>query len=174
LQAKVDASFKELNQAMLAGIEVLTRRVGLVEKELAAERETRPRDLESSTTEILGHLEVLQNAVELEKIGRLEQQAEIAKRAEDAVAGLRETVRGAEQATEQAVQGVRRELEKGAEDKARAEENFRRLILEELRGVKNAVQVEAQIRESSEEQIVRAVGDVLIRLQNGLHLLSRT
>lgn len=174
LESKVDAQFRELNQALMAGVEVLTRRVGLVEKEIAAEREQRPKEMETSTSELLSHLEVLQNAFEVDKIGRLESEALQAKRHEDEVRDLREALRNEIAMRDAAIQEVRRQAEKEMDEKARAEENFKRLVLEEIRNLKGSLAVETQIRESSEEQIVRAVGDIVIRVQDGLRLLSST
>ena len=173
LESKVDSQFKELNQAMMAGIEVLTRRMGLVERELAQEKEQRPKEMENSTNELVQHVEILQNAFELEKVGRLETEASMVKRHTEEMNELRSLVAQEKEARAAVVQDLKKTFDIVAVEKQKTDEDFQRSVTHELSNLKQAIQVEGEIRESSEGQIVKAIGDLVVRMQDGMHVMAK-
>lgn len=154
-------------------VDVLTKKVVSLEKELVSERERTAKlasELRHASTNSVADVKA---ALEQEKTGRLEKEAQILKKIAEDTQRTNERVEIEKNQRIEHVDTVKEELTKQMKSDQRVAEKFRSKTLDDLDCLKTAIKVEAQARESGEENIANSMDIMVTQLHEGLKIVSK-
>jgi len=173
LTEKAELDLNERIQPLLEGTETSARRIAVLEKELKEEREQRVAESEEISTTLNKQLSALRTTFEMEKVSRLEREAQILKRVGDDIFRIQEKLDAERVAREAALTSLRDELDSSAHSRAKADEKFQIRMMEEINNLRNTMFTELKERENAENQIVATLDDVVLGLQGGFHIINK-
>jgi hypothetical protein len=179
-EAKVVAMQREFKSELRAAFEPLQSQidaiVGRVEQlELVMENERRDREkeIQKANKEVLDQFAIHQKQFEVEKITRLQREAQTLKRVGDEVFRIQQKITGERTAREAAIVLMKDDFFAAHKAREKADEIFKSEMLRKMAVVEKDLEVETKQREASEEQLVNALNDYTRALQDGLRIVNR-
>jgi hypothetical protein len=179
-EAKVVAMQREFKSELRAAFEPLQSQidaiVGRVEQlELVMENERRDREkeIQKANKEVLDQFAIHQKQFEVEKITRLQREAQTLKRVGDEVFRIQQKITGERTAREAAIVLMKDDFFAAHKAREKADEIFKSEMLRKMAVVEKDLEVETKQREASEEQLVNALNDYTRALQDGLRSVNR-
>eukprot|EP00668_Euglena_longa_P048233 GGOE01065298.1.p1 GENE.GGOE01065298.1~~GGOE01065298.1.p1 ORF type:complete len:292 (+),score=121.65 GGOE01065298.1:104-979(+) len=170
---RIEAAYAAKLDDMKLSIDVLTKKVVSLEKELVSERERTARlasELRHASTNSVADVKA---ALEQEKATRLERETQILKKIAEDTRQTQDKVEQERTERAAAVTTVREELSKELRYSDNVNEKFRAKTLDELDALKAAIRVEAQVRESGEENLAHSLSVVVSEFKGTVALLSK-
>ena len=129
-------------------------------------------DIEHLAQGVAAKLDETRQAIDDEKVSRLEREAQILKRTGEDIFRLQEKIDGETTVREAALQTLHTEIHGSITNRTGADEKFHSLILGEMASLKNKLQTEQEQRRSEDEQIVLAINAYTKALQDGLRIVN--
>jgi hypothetical protein len=158
---------------MRQNVDILTKKVVSLEKEIVSERERTARlasELRHASTNSVADVKA---ALEQEKATRLERETQILKKIAEDTHQTQERVEMEKTARVEAVEALRDEITKQMKTTERIAEKFRSKTMDDMDCVKAAIRVEAQTRESAEENLAHTMDVITNQFQSAMALLSK-
>jgi len=179
-EAKVQAMQKEFKaelracfEPLQAQIDALVSRVELLEVTMENERRDREKEIQKANKEVLDKFAVHQKQFEIEKVTRLQREAQTLKRVGDEVFRLQQKITSERTSREAAVTLMKDDFMSATKAREKADEIFKSEMLRKMAAVEKDLEVETKNRETSEEQLVNALNDYTRALQDGLRIVNR-
>lgn len=173
----MQASFKqELRAAfepLQERIDALVSRVEKLELTMEQERRDREKEIQRANTEVLNKFKEHQKEFEVEKVTRLQREAQTLKRVGDEVFRIQQKITAERSAREAAVVLMKDDFMTAHKAREKADEVFKSEMLRKMGVVEKDLEVETKNREASEEQLVNALNDYTQALQDGLQIVNR-
>jgi len=180
-EAKVQAMQKEFNaelracfEPLQAQIDALVSRVELLEVTMENERRDREKEIQKANKEVLDKFAVHQKQFEVEKVTRLQREAQTLKRVGDEVFRIQQKITSERTAREAAITLMKDDFMTAQKAREKADEIFKSEMLRKMASVEKDLEVETKNREASEEQLVNALNDYTRALQDGLRIVNRS
>jgi len=179
-EAKVQAMQKEFKaelracfEPLQAQIDALVSRVELLEVTMENERRDREKEIQKANKEVLDKFAVHQKQFEVEKVTRLQREAQTLKRVGDEVFRIQQKITSERTAREAAITLMKDDFMSATKAREKADEIFKSEMLRKMAAVEKDLEVETKNRETSEEQLVNALNDYTQALQDGLKIVNR-
>jgi len=179
-EAKVQAMQKEFKaelrasyEPLQAQIDALVSRVELLEVTMENERRDREKEIQKANKEVLDKFAVHQKQFEIEKVTRLQREAQTLKRVGDEVFRIQQKITSERTAREAAIVLMKDDFMTAHKAREKADEVFKSEMLRKMASVEKDLEVETKNREASEEQLVNALNDYTRALQDGLRIVNR-
>ena len=172
VQQKLEAGFEERLEKVEDAVNGLADRVGIIERDFAMERDRYVRDIEDKNALVARDVNGLQAAFENERLVRAEKEALIVKRLADIEAKTDERIEGGKVMLDNRILQIRAEMEEIYRSTASGEDKFEKFVLEEIASLKNSVLMEAQSRESADDDLVNALNHYTKALQDALRIIN--
>eukprot|EP01012_Entosiphon_sulcatum_P057390 TRINITY_DN81146_c0_g1_i1.p1 TRINITY_DN81146_c0_g1~~TRINITY_DN81146_c0_g1_i1.p1 ORF type:complete len:292 (+),score=82.32 TRINITY_DN81146_c0_g1_i1:132-1007(+) len=169
----VDRAHSDKMLQMQVNIDILTKKMLSLERELGEERERTARlaaELRHAATTSTSDLKA---ALEQEKVSRVEKEAQILRKISEDVYKVQERADIERASREAGLEKVREEFAKALKQRDQFEEKFRAKTLEEIDALKQSLRVETEMRESGEEQLAHSVDGIVQQLHDTLKQLTR-
>lgn len=173
LRDSFERKLHERTQFLQSQVDGLQKRCAQLEKELSDEREAKNRAVEETGNLLMREINMLQSALDAEKVSRLEKEAQLVKKEADDTYKLNGLIESERLTRDQTIQTLREEIEKSNRVRDANSDRFQARCVEEIESVKVGLRMETESREASEEEIVRTMKDVIGELREGLHILSK-
>jgi hypothetical protein len=181
LQQLVDARAKELandlekkvQERMISlhrNVDVLVRRVDVLNKELAVEREKNVRLTQELKYQASQGLTEVKASIEQERTQRVEKEAMLTRKLSEDVFRLQERLDVERHARDEMVAAVRGELAAASRQRHSADEQIVQKLLDDIKAVK--LGIEREEREKGEEHLAAALNDVVRQVQSSLAALA--
>mmetsp|Transcript_17351 Transcript_17351/g.44878 ORF Transcript_17351/g.44878 Transcript_17351/m.44878 type:complete len:273 (+) Transcript_17351:2-820(+) len=174
LQHSFREELKKNTEMLQAQIVELNSKVGELEVRMDEERENREHEIQRHNKDVLEKFDAHTKEFEVEKVTRLEREAQLLKRIGDEAFRVQQKI--AQERIQRDGEIVQMKNEFWAATKARdkADEVFKSEMLRKMAVVQRELDVETKAREQSEEQLVNAINDYTKALQDGLRVINRT
>jgi hypothetical protein len=183
LQQLVDARAKEIAQvveqkvtermiALHKTIDGLTKRVDVLGRELAVEREKNVRLTQELKFQATQGLSEVKNALEQERAQRVEKEAMLGRKLSEDVFRLQERLDVERHARDTMVATVREELAGVAKQRHKADAQLVQGLLEDIKATKAQLAAERNEREQGEEHLAAALNDVVRQVKAGLAAMA--
>merc|ERR1719152_346619 len=137
------------------------------------EKRDRMLEIQRANQDILDKFANHQKQFEVEKVTRLQREAQTLKRVGDEVFRLQQKVTAERTAREAAIVLMRDDFMTAHKAREKADEIFKSEMLRKIAVVEKDLEVETKNRETSEEQLVNALNDYTRALQDGLRIVNR-
>mmetsp|Transcript_39589 Transcript_39589/g.79129 ORF Transcript_39589/g.79129 Transcript_39589/m.79129 type:complete len:286 (-) Transcript_39589:157-1014(-) len=180
-EAKVQAMQKEFKAELRAcfeplqsQIDALVSRVELLEVTMENERRDREKEIQKANKEVLDKFSVHQKQFEIEKVTRLQREAQTLKRVGDEVFRIQQKITSERTAREASITLMKDDFMTAQKAREKADEIFKSEMLRKMASVEKDLEVETKNREASEEQLVNALNDYTRALQDGLRIVNRS
>ena len=173
LQKRFKADLRECFEPLQSQIDALVSRVELLELTMENERRDREKEIQKANKEVLDKLAVHQKQFEVEKITRLQREAQTLKRVGDEVFRIQQKITAERTARESAITLMRDDFATANKTREKADEVFKSEMMRKMAVVEKDLEVETKNRETSEEQLVNALNDYTRALQDGLRIVNR-
>jgi len=173
LQADFKEDLRQVFEPMQAQIDALVQRVELIEKTMGDEKRDREKEIQRANKEILDKFSAHQKQFEVEKVTRLQREAQVLKRVGDEVFRMQQKVTAERSAREAAIVLMKDDFMAAHKAREKADEIFKGEMLRKMAVVEKDLEVETKNREASEEQLVNALNDYTQALQDGLRIVNR-
>lgn len=172
LDVKLSARLDAIERAVETSTGACATTMDALNAALDAEREERVADMETLGTTVLRKVEEISEALDDERLGRLEREGETLARFGSELSEVQNLI-DAERATrESAVSKLASVVEEMRHAAVTGEGNFQTVVLEELSNLKVALAKERKSREEEDELIVQAVSEYSKAIQSGLRLAN--
>ena len=179
LQQLVEARAKELAQGierqvqerMLAlhrNVDGLTKRVDVLNKELAVEREKNVRLTQELKFQATQGLSEVKTALERERSQRTEKESLLTRKLSEDVFRLQERLDVEHHAREAMVAGVREEIGAVAKQRHKSDEALVQRLLEDIHTVRQQMGIEREEREKGEEHLATALNEVVQQVRSSI------
>ncbi len=173
LQKRFKADLRECFEPLQSQIDALVSRVELLELTMENDRRDREKEIQKANKEVLDKFAVHQKQFEVEKVTRLQREAQTLKRVGDEVFRIQQKITAERTARESAVTLMRDDFMTAHKAREKADEVFKSEMLRKMAVVEKDLEVETKNRETSEEQLVNALNDYTRALQDGLRIVNR-
>lgn len=184
LQQLVDARAAELSRQLEQktqermldlhkNVDLLTKRVDVLQKELAAEREKNVRLTQEMKFQATQGMQDVKGALDHERAQRQEKEALLAKKLSEDVFRLQERLDVERHARDAMVAAVKDDLVAATKSRHKSDERLLQELLEDVKGLKAALAEEHEERERSEEHLAAAMNDIVTQVHSGLQSLAR-
>jgi len=173
LQKKFKLDLRECFEPLQAQIDALVARVELLELTMENERRDREKEIQKANKEVLDKFATHQKQFEVEKVTRLQREAQTLKRVGDEVFRIQQKITAERTARESAITLMRDDFTSAHKAREKADEIFKSEMLRKMAVVEKDLEVETKNRETSEEQLVNALNDYTRALQDGLRIVNR-
>ena len=170
---RIKADLRECFEPLQSQIDALVSRVELLELTMENERRDREKEIQKANKEVLDKLAVHQKQFEVEKITRLQREAQTLKRVGDEVFRIQQKITAERTARESAITLMRDDFATANKTREKADEVFKSEMMRKMAVVEKDLEVETKNRETSEEQLVNALNDYTRALQDGLRIVNR-
>lgn len=154
-------------------IDALVGRVEKLELTISNEKRDREKEIQQAMREILEKFAAHSKQFEVEKVIRLQREAQTLKRVGDEVFRVQQKVSAERAARESAMVVMKDEFNAAHKAREKADEIFKSEMLRKMAVVEKDLEVETKNREVSEEQLVNALNDYTRALQDGLRIVNR-
>ena len=172
-QETMDRQFTDKFSQMQHNVDILTKKIVSLEKELVSEREKNAQLLQKVSYESQQSVQNLKNTMEQDKVQRMEKDAQLLRKSAEDVYRLQERMDVEKQARDLGFESLRDAISKLANDKDKHDEKFRSLVLGDIEQLKSAVRFEHDEREQSEEQLVKTMDQIVNQVQDALRVVSK-
>ena len=169
----LERGFNERMTQTKHNVDILTKKIVSLEKDLVAEREKNGQLLQKVSYESQQAVQNLKNSLEQDKVQRMEKDAQLLRKSAEDVYRLQERMDVEKQARDLGFEGLRDAIGKLSMDKDKHDEKFRSLVLGDIEQLKAAVRFEHDEREQSEEQLVKTMDQIVNQVQDALRVVSK-
>merc|ERR1719231_1449845 len=173
LQKEFRTELREVFEPLQSQIDRLVGRVERLEKTMEEEKRDREIEIQKANKEILDKFSEHQKQFEVEKVTRLQREAQTLKRVGDEVFRIQQKVTAERSAREAAIILMKDDFVTAHKAREKADEIFKGEMLRKMAVVEMDLEVETKNREASEEQLVNALNDYTQALQDGLRIVNR-
>ena len=160
-------------RAAAVEIDALVGRVEELELTMENERRDREKEIQKANKEVLDKFAVHQKQFEVEKVTRLQREAQTLKRIGDEVFRMQQKITAERTAREASIVLMKDDFMAAHKAREKADEVFKSEMLRKMAVVEKDLEVETKNREASEEQLVNALNDYTRALQDGLRIVNR-
>jgi len=173
LQREFKAELRGAFEPLQAQIDGLVARVEKLELTMENERRDREKEIQKANKEVLDKFAIHQKQFEVEKVTRLQREAQTLKRVGDEVFRIQQKITAERTAREAAIVLMKDDFMTAHKAREKADEIFKSEMLRKMAVVEKDLEVETKNRETSEEQLVNALNDYTRALQDGLRIVNR-
>jgi len=173
LQVEFKESLRESYEPLQAQIDGLVARVEQIESTLVEESRDREIHIQKANKEVLDTFNEHSKQFEIEKVTRLQREAQTLKRVGDEVFRVQQKVSAERTAREAAIVLMKDDFYAALKARDKADEVFKLEMLRKMAAVERDLDVETKNRMVSEEQLVAALNDYTQALQDGLKIVHR-
>jgi len=173
MQREFKAELRGAFEPLQAQIDALVSRVEQLEQTMENERRDREKEIQKANKEVLDKFAVHQKQFEVEKVTRLQREAQTLKRVGDEVFRIQQKITAERTAREAAIVLMKDDFMAAHKAREKADEVFKSEMLRKMAVVEKDLEVETKNREASEEQLVNALNDYTRALQDGLRIVNR-
>ena len=173
LQKEFKEEIREAFEPLQEQIDGLIGRVERLEKTMEEEKRDREIEIQRANKEILDKFSEHQKQFEVEKVTRLQREAQTLKRVGDEVFRIQQKVTAERSAREAAIILMKDDFVTATKAREKADEVFKAEMLRKMAAVEKDLEIETRNRQASEEQLVNALNDYTRALQDGLRIVNR-
>jgi hypothetical protein len=173
MQREFKAELRGAFEPLQSQIDALVARVEQLELTMENERRDREKEIQKANKEVLDKFAVHQKQFEVEKVTRLQREAQTLKRVGDEVFRIQQKITAERTAREAAIVLMKDDFMAAHKAREKADEVFKSEMLRKMAVVEKDLEVETKNREASEEQLVNALNDYTRALQDGLRIVNR-
>ena len=173
LQKEFKEEIREAYEPLQEQIDALIGRVERLEKTMEEEKRDREIEIQRANKEILDKFSEHQKQFEVEKVTRLQREAQTLKRVGDEVFRIQQKVTAERSAREAAIILMKDDFVTATKAREKADEVFKAEMLRKMAAVEKDLEIETRNRQASEEQLVNALNDYTRALQDGLRIVNR-
>ena len=173
MQREFKAKLRGAFEPLQSQIDALVSRVEELELVMENERRDREKEIQKANKEVLDKFAVHQKQFEVEKVTRLQREAQTLKRVGDEVFRIQQKITAERTAREAAIVLMKDDFMAAHKAREKADEVFKSEMLRKMAVVEKDLEVETKNREASEEQLVNALNDYTRALQDGLRIVNR-
>ena len=137
------------------------------------EKRDREKEIQKANKEILDKFSEHVKQFEVEKVTRLQREAQTLKRVGDEVFRMQQKITAERTAREAAIVLMKDDFIAATKAREKADEVFKAEMLRKMAAVERDLEIETKNREASEEQLVNALNDYTRSLQDGLRIVNR-
>mmetsp|Transcript_4558 Transcript_4558/g.10335 ORF Transcript_4558/g.10335 Transcript_4558/m.10335 type:complete len:266 (-) Transcript_4558:250-1047(-) len=175
--ATMQIDFKEQLRAtyepLQEQIDAVVLRVERMEARMEEEKRDRELEIQRANKELLGKFAEHVKQFEVEKVARLQREAQTLKRVGDEVFRVQQKVTAERTAREASITLMKDDFFAAVKAREKADEIFKGEMFRKMAAVERDLEVETANRVSSEEQLVSALNDYTRALQDGLKIVNR-
>ena len=172
LEGRLEGHMRESQAGLHKSLDALGQALGELRSAHRQEAEQRRVDIEHLAQGVAAKIDETREAVDDEKVARLEREAQILKRTGEDVFRLQEKIDSESLRREEQFNLIQATLTDTLATNQNREEQFRSLVLGEVATLKNGLQVEVEERQADDEQIVLAINAYTKALQDGLRIVN--
>lgn len=154
-------------------IDALIDRVDRLEQRMEDEKRDREHEIQRASKELLDKFAEHAKQFEVEKVTRLQREAQTLKRVGDEVFRVQQKVTAERTAREAAVIQMKDDFWATVKAREKADEIFKSEMLRKMAAVERDLEIETSNRIASEDQLVNALNDYTRALQDGLKIVNR-
>ena len=154
-------------------IDELIHRVERLEKVMEEEKRDREIEIQKANKEIRDLFNEHEKQFEVEKVTRLQREAQTLKRVGDEVFRMQQKITAERTAREAAIVLMKDDFIAATKAREKADEVFKAEMLRKMAAVGRDLEIETKNREASEEQLVNALNDYTRSLQDGLRIVNK-
>ena len=173
LQREFKADLRNCFEPLQAQIDALVSRVEVLETTMENEQRDREKEIQRANKEVLDKFAEHQKRFEVEKVTRLQREAQTLKRVGDEVFRIQQKITAERTTREAAITLMKDDFMRAHKAREKADEVFKSEMLRKMAVVEKDLEVETKNREASEEQLVNALNDYTRALQDGLRIVNR-
>eukprot|EP01059_Diplonema_ambulator_P015991 TRINITY_DN2722_c0_g1_i1.p1 TRINITY_DN2722_c0_g1~~TRINITY_DN2722_c0_g1_i1.p1 ORF type:complete len:283 (+),score=152.72 TRINITY_DN2722_c0_g1_i1:32-850(+) len=173
MQAAMDKKFTEKFTQMQLNVDILTKKLVSLEKELVAEREKNAQLIQKLNYEQQQSVQTLKNTLEQDKVQRMEKEAQVLRKSAEDTNKIQNMLAVEKQARDVGFEGLREAIAKLSQDKDKHDEKFKSLVLADIEQLKAVVRMEHDEREQSEEQLVATMDQIVQKVEDALRVISK-
>jgi len=173
LQLEFKESLRESYEPLQAQVDALVARVEQIESTLVEEARDREIQIQKANKEVIDTFNEHAKQFEIEKVTRLQREAQTLKRVGDEVFRVQQKVTAERTAREAAIVLMKDDFYAALKAREKADEVFKAEMLRKMAAVERDLDVETKNRMASEEQLVAALNDYTKALQDGLKIVHR-
>ena len=173
LQREFKAELRAAYEPLQSQIDSLVGRVEELELTMENERRDREKEIQKANKEVLDKFAVHQKQFEVEKVTRLQREAQTLKRVGDEIFRIQQKITAERTAREASIVLMKDDFMAAHKAREKADEVFKSEMLRKMAVVEKDLEVETKNREASEEQLVNALNDYTRALQDGLRIVNR-
>ena len=144
-----------------------------VEKVMEEEKRDREIEIQKANKEIRDLFNEHEKQFEVEKVTRLQREAQTLKRVGDEVFRMQQKITAERTAREAAIVLMKDDFIAATKAREKADEVFKAEMLRKMAAVERDLEIETKNREASEEQLVNALNDYTRSLQDGLRIVNK-
>eukprot|EP01062_Namystynia_karyoxenos_P005293 TRINITY_DN11876_c0_g4_i1.p1 TRINITY_DN11876_c0_g4~~TRINITY_DN11876_c0_g4_i1.p1 ORF type:complete len:306 (+),score=146.82 TRINITY_DN11876_c0_g4_i1:80-919(+) len=154
-------------------VDVLTKKLVSVEKDLAMEREKNAQLLDKLDKGMSQEVRNIKATLDQDKVHRMEKEAQLLRKCAEDIYRLQERLDVEKHAREVAMEGFRDCIGGLGQDKTKDDDKFKSMVLNDLEQLKSAVRYEHEEREQAEEQMVQTMDQMVRQVQEALRVVSK-
>ena len=173
LEGRLEGHLRESQAGLHKSLDALGQTLGELRSAHRQEAEQRRVDIEHLAQGVAAKIDETREAVDDEKVARLEREAQILKRTGEDVFRLQEKIDSEALRREEQFNVIQATLSDTLASTQNREEQFRSLVLGEVATLKNGLQVEVEERQAEDEQIVLAINAYTKALKDGLRIVNK-
>lgn len=173
LQREFKSELRAAYEPLQSQIDALVGRVEQLELTMENERRDREKEIQKANKEVLDKFAVHQKQFEVEKVTRLQREAQTLKRIGDEVFRMQQKITAERTAREASIVLMKDDFMAAHKAREKADEVFKSEMLRKMAVVEKDLEIETKNREASEEQLVNALNDYTRALQDGLRIVNR-
>ncbi|KAG8458125.1 hypothetical protein KFE25_011680 [Diacronema lutheri] len=174
MQTSFREQIKASTDALRAEIRGLHDHIARLEARMDEERENREREIQRHNHDVLSKFDAHTKEFEIEKVTRLEREAQLLKRIGDEAFRVQQKIAQERIHRDGEIVQMKDEFWAATKSRDKADEVFKSEMLRKMGVVQRELDVETKARELSEEQLVNAINDYTKALQDGLRVINRT
>merc|ERR1719484_365766 len=159
MQREFKAELRGAFEPLQAQIDALVGRVEQLELTMENERRDREKEIQKANKEVLDKFAVHQKQFEVEKVTRLQREAQTLKRVGDEVFRIQQKITAERSARESAIILMKDDFLAATKAREKADEVFKGEMLRKMAAVEKDLEIETRNRQASEEQLVNALND---------------
>jgi len=173
VQDMIDKRLTERFAQMQMSVDGLTKRVFVLEKMLADERDMSNKFTTTMKTGVQGQLEELKAMIEDERLNRLEKETQMTRRMNEEYSKISQRVEFEKKARENFMVSTREDVQRIEEAKAKIDKDFRTQLFDEVDVLREDLRQEKENREAIDEQIVASLDSIIKQVQDSLRMVSK-
>eukprot|EP00761_Pharyngomonas_kirbyi_P006711 gb/GECH01006719.1/.p1 GENE.gb/GECH01006719.1/~~gb/GECH01006719.1/.p1 ORF type:complete len:285 (+),score=79.38 gb/GECH01006719.1/:1-855(+) len=173
VQNSLDKKISERHSQNQIANDILTKRVVSLEKEVGEMREKTNKMINDLKSNTLSQIEELQAQLENERIARAEKDAQLMKKISEETSRIQERLESEKAERDHVLSTVRDEADKGEKARDKSLEKFRSMMLDEIDILKQALRMETEAREGSEEQMMDTIDHIVNQLKESFRIVSK-
>eukprot|EP01063_Lacrimia_lanifica_P035783 TRINITY_DN690_c0_g2_i1.p1 TRINITY_DN690_c0_g2~~TRINITY_DN690_c0_g2_i1.p1 ORF type:complete len:298 (+),score=163.96 TRINITY_DN690_c0_g2_i1:124-894(+) len=173
MQETMEKNFNDKMAVMKHNVDILTKKIITLEKDLVTERERSAQLMQKVSYESQQSVQNIKNTLDQEKVQRMEKEAQLLRKSAEDVHRLQERLDDEKRAREVDVGSLRDAIRKLSSDKDKHDEKFRSLVLSDIDQLKAAVRCEHDSREQAEEQLAATMAQIVDQFEDAFRVVSK-